>query len=428
MSRDDIQKLLGGYATGTLTPEEQRTLFEAALEDQELFDALAREEALREVLSDPSARAQLLAAMDDAPAPWHRRWWRPAPLLAMAAVLLAVVGVALWWRAPARQVLPLAKLEMPPVPYDAMSRSTPLLPPPPKVARATPALAPFTLPAPAPAAAPAPAPPPPPEAKGSLAKDEALSMNGIPAPQLQQAQQRQTAEQLRPRFAAVAMQVPLRGVVTDASGAAIRSASVVVKSATGQVVATSTDERGEFNAAATRGSTYEISASAPGFQQAKATGTTPPSGTPEPVKLKLDVGSVNESVEVSQAASGGGARAGLAGALKARKQAALEYHLLRRMPGGSLEEVPADGTVPPGAALILRVTPPADGYLRIVSGSGGAIAPSALKHVKHAQVFETALPPFDQPGRVELQVYFSRQKEEEPRKQAPTATITINIR
>ena len=32
MSRDDIQKLLGGYATGTLTAEEQQALFEAALE------------------------------------------------------------------------------------------------------------------------------------------------------------------------------------------------------------------------------------------------------------------------------------------------------------------------------------------------------------------------------------------------------------
>ena len=48
MSREDIQKLLGGYATGTLTPEEQQALFSAALEDQELFDALAREQSLRD--------------------------------------------------------------------------------------------------------------------------------------------------------------------------------------------------------------------------------------------------------------------------------------------------------------------------------------------------------------------------------------------
>ena len=41
MSPEEIKKLLGGYATGTLTAEEQQALFAAALEDQELFDALA---------------------------------------------------------------------------------------------------------------------------------------------------------------------------------------------------------------------------------------------------------------------------------------------------------------------------------------------------------------------------------------------------
>ena len=44
MSPEDIKKLLGGYATGTLTTEEQQALFAAALEDQELFDSLAREQ------------------------------------------------------------------------------------------------------------------------------------------------------------------------------------------------------------------------------------------------------------------------------------------------------------------------------------------------------------------------------------------------
>src|ERR1019366_6497011 len=64
MSPEDIKKLLGGYATGTLTAEERQALFAAALEDQELFDALAREQSLRDLLRDPAARAQLLAALD----------------------------------------------------------------------------------------------------------------------------------------------------------------------------------------------------------------------------------------------------------------------------------------------------------------------------------------------------------------------------
>jgi len=40
---DEIRKLIGGYATGTLTAAEQKLLFDAALDDQELFDELARE-------------------------------------------------------------------------------------------------------------------------------------------------------------------------------------------------------------------------------------------------------------------------------------------------------------------------------------------------------------------------------------------------
>ena len=94
MSRDDIQKLLGGYATGTLTPEEQQALFAAALDDQELFDSLAREQSLRDLLRDPAAKAHLLTALDEKPAPWWATWWKPAGLAtAMAAVALLAVTV-----------------------------------------------------------------------------------------------------------------------------------------------------------------------------------------------------------------------------------------------------------------------------------------------------------------------------------------------
>jgi len=94
MSRDDIQKLLGGYATGTLTPAEQQALFEAALDGQELFDELAREQALRDVLSDPAARAHLLTALDARPPRWWITWWRPAAAaMAMAGVVVLAVMV-----------------------------------------------------------------------------------------------------------------------------------------------------------------------------------------------------------------------------------------------------------------------------------------------------------------------------------------------
>jgi hypothetical protein len=100
MSRDDIQKLMGGYATGTLTPEEQQALFAAALDDQELFDELAKEQALHDLLRDPAARAHVLAAIDERPEPWWHRatgWiWRPAGVLGMAAGLAAIGGYAIW--------------------------------------------------------------------------------------------------------------------------------------------------------------------------------------------------------------------------------------------------------------------------------------------------------------------------------------------
>jgi len=63
MTRDDLLKLLGGYATGTLTADEKNVLFAAALDDQELFDALADEQALKEMLDDSECRARLLAAI-----------------------------------------------------------------------------------------------------------------------------------------------------------------------------------------------------------------------------------------------------------------------------------------------------------------------------------------------------------------------------
>ena len=101
MSREEIQKLLGGYATDTLSEAERSALFEAALEDQELFDALAKEQALRDVLQEPFARRQLLDALGPARAPARIRawqWLRQPAALAMAgglAMLLIVAGLAL---------------------------------------------------------------------------------------------------------------------------------------------------------------------------------------------------------------------------------------------------------------------------------------------------------------------------------------------
>jgi hypothetical protein len=100
MKREDIEKLLGGYATGTLTGEERQALFEAALSDQALFEALAGEEALKELLQDPHCRQEIEQALRDQPCGflervtgWMRqpRVWALAGTLAVTAVLVLVV-------------------------------------------------------------------------------------------------------------------------------------------------------------------------------------------------------------------------------------------------------------------------------------------------------------------------------------------------
>src|ERR1022692_5021417 len=107
MSPEDIRKLLGGYASDTLTTEEREALFAAALQDQELFDALAREQSLRDLLRDPAARAELLSALDTPASRPGGFWqWLRRPMvagLAVAAVAeIALVGVAVGRGAGAR--------------------------------------------------------------------------------------------------------------------------------------------------------------------------------------------------------------------------------------------------------------------------------------------------------------------------------------
>jgi hypothetical protein len=97
MNREDIRKLLGGYAAGTLTAAEQEALLGAALEDQELFDALMKEEVLRDVLQDPASKTELLAALEQAPA--RPAWWNWRPLIGAVAMAGLALGTVAVWRA-----------------------------------------------------------------------------------------------------------------------------------------------------------------------------------------------------------------------------------------------------------------------------------------------------------------------------------------
>jgi Domain of unknown function (DUF4384) len=92
MTQEEIRKLLGGYSTNALTADERRILFEAALDDQELFNALQNEDALRELLDDPGAREQVRQALERRrPRFWSRRWVLGVAMPAVAAVVAIVV-------------------------------------------------------------------------------------------------------------------------------------------------------------------------------------------------------------------------------------------------------------------------------------------------------------------------------------------------
>lgn len=165
MNREGVRRLLGGYAAGNLTEEERKALCEAAVDDQEIFDALAREDVLREALEDPAARGRLLAALGEPKHAWYKRWIPVAMAAAVAGLVLAIV----WQRQEERTRPTIAQLIVRPVP-EAMPLPQSLPVPPPAVparpkAQAVEAREPAPAPPPrspqaAPAAAPAPAPPP----------------------------------------------------------------------------------------------------------------------------------------------------------------------------------------------------------------------------------------------------------------------------
>lgn len=195
MNAREAEKLLGGYATGTLSEAERRDLFAAALEDQALFDALADEELLRELLADPAARARLLAALE--PKPKAVPFWRRPVAMSLAASLLIAVGVGLLLKHGPRPVTALPSEELaapiPQVKAAPKVLAAPLTPQEPKRARRAPAVeaepAPPHAKAPAaPAQAPAPQPS---EVSGAASTVEVVAdqaQGGAPAPMAKKAE------------------------------------------------------------------------------------------------------------------------------------------------------------------------------------------------------------------------------------------------
>ena len=89
---DDVRDLIGRYSTGYLSPAEEKRLFDAALDDQDLFNELLGEHDLKQLLAEPGARDRLLHALD--PPKRTAPWFIAAAALtglAAAALIVAVI-------------------------------------------------------------------------------------------------------------------------------------------------------------------------------------------------------------------------------------------------------------------------------------------------------------------------------------------------
>jgi hypothetical protein len=232
VTRDDIRKLIGGYATGSLSETEKRALFEAALDDQELFDELAREQSLKEMLDQPGAKQRLIASLADRP-PGDEAWWRrPWAWTAAAAIVALAVGVTSWTLLRTPKPMQVAVVQVPLAPVNEApavdateprteTRAAPSKPLPVRRAKAQPVDADrkdqpepeAKKDAPAPAPSPASAPPPPPQQQ---------------QPQQQQQQQpQQKQEQESSSQVQVQAQAGFRDSSTVTGGGGARAGRVV---------------------------------------------------------------------------------------------------------------------------------------------------------------------------------------------------------
>jgi len=131
LTRDEAMKLLGGYATNSLTEEDRKALLAAALDDQELFDALEREQALKDVLDDRVARAEIRQALETPSVEitrWWTRWWAWG---GASAAVAALALVAVYWGSQPKtavEVSQLAKPSEPPMTAPGNQPQTPVQP------------------------------------------------------------------------------------------------------------------------------------------------------------------------------------------------------------------------------------------------------------------------------------------------------------
>jgi hypothetical protein len=372
MSREEIQKLLGGYATDTLTAEEQQALFAAALEDQELFDALGREQSLRDLLRDPAARGHLLAALDaPAPTPWFGRWWKPLSAVAVAVALASVAIVAVRRHPPVETRVTIAKLE-PPVasPVGAMPQPAPARP---SSAEAIVARAKKSPPVNMPMA---PAPPPP-VASLSATKDAAPN-NKV-----------EFAASAGSHFVEVQASAPIVGppAVSLDKAEELRNLPITTRNAvtTGSIAAAKTTAAPPDARALFYGTLFA------GGRGGRGSG-----------------------------GGGGGIGSGAAGIRPLAQAAAaapaghlgIQYRILRKTSSGDFVEADAaaTGSVAAGTLFKLQITGNDSGYVRVLQEAPDGAWWVILNHaMERMQPIETEPIELDQPGRVKFYLAFARQ-------------------
>ena len=389
MNREEIQKLLGGYATGTLTAEEQQALFAAALEDQELFDALAREQSLRHLLRDPAARAHLLAALDaPIPAPWFRRWWRPLSAAAVAVVMASVMIVAVRRHPSAAPEVTVAKVE-PPVTSPMGSLSPPT---------------------PQPAPALAPAEPRPSRVDAVMARAKKLppvNMPMAPAPA-----PRPVAAPSAPKDAApkdkveVAVSSGSQMVQVQAGVAQVQAAPLTV------TPAASRNQAEELrNLPVAPRNTVTIGS----LVAAKAAAAPPDARA-------LFYGTLFAAGRGGSGGGGDGGRGVIGGAAIRRlaktdtaapaDHLGIQYRILLKTPAGDFVEADAaaTGAVAAGTLFKLQIATNDGGYVRVLLETADGAWRAVLNHAaERMQPIETEPIELDQPGRVKFYLTFARQ-------------------
>ena len=120
MSNEEKQLLFGEYATGNISQADKRRLMAAALDDQDLFNAIAEQEELSELtVTLPEYQLELLAAAAPLPPPRRNPW--PCLFTGAAARALAVTGVFFL----RTQTEPKTEIAQAPPPQPALSEPAP---------------------------------------------------------------------------------------------------------------------------------------------------------------------------------------------------------------------------------------------------------------------------------------------------------------